>query len=47
MTPKMQATLNPYGLIVYELAAVIPMAATSQLVAYLKRGTLPEDAKDE
>jgi hypothetical protein len=37
-----EATLNPYGLIGYELVAVTPVAATGQLVAYLKRGTLSE-----
>jgi hypothetical protein len=37
-----EATLNPYGLIGYELVAVTPVAATGRLVAYLKRGTLPE-----
>ena len=42
-----EATLNPFGLIRYELVAVTPMAATGRLVAYLKRGMLPEDAEDE
>ena len=42
-----EATLNPFGLIGYELVAVTTVAATGQLVAYLKRGTLPEDAEDE
>jgi hypothetical protein len=37
-----EATLNPYGLIGYEL-----VAATGRLVAYLKRGTLPEDDEAE
>jgi hypothetical protein len=42
-----EATLNQYGLIGYELVAVTPMAATGRLLAYLKRGTLPEDAEAE
>jgi hypothetical protein len=42
-----EATLNPYGLIGYELVAVTTVAPTGRLVAYLKRGTLPEDAEDE
>jgi hypothetical protein len=42
-----EATLNQYGLIGYELVAVTPMTATGQLVAYLKRGTLPESAEAE
>jgi hypothetical protein len=43
-----EATLNPYGRIGYELGAVTPGAATGQLVAYLKRGTLPEgDAAEQ
>jgi hypothetical protein len=42
-----EATLHPYGLIGYELVAVTTVAATGRLVAYLKRGTLPEDAADE
>ena len=42
-----EATLNPYGLIGYELVAVTLVAATGRLMAYLKRGTLPEDAEDE
>jgi hypothetical protein len=42
-----EATLNPFGLIGYELVAVTTVAATGRLVAYLKRGTLPEDAEDE
>jgi hypothetical protein len=42
-----EATLNPYGLIGYELVAVTTVAATGRLVAYLKRGTFPEDAEDE
>jgi hypothetical protein len=42
-----EATLNPYGLIGYELVAVTPVAATGRLVAYLKRGTLPEDDEAE
>jgi hypothetical protein len=35
-----EATLNSFGLIGYELVAVVAMGG---LVAYLKRGTLPED----
>ena len=42
-----EATLNPYGLIGYELVAVTTMVATGRLVAYLKRGTLSEDTEDE
>jgi len=42
-----EATLNPFGLIGYELVAVTTVAATSRLVAYLKRGTLPEDDEAE
>jgi hypothetical protein len=42
-----EATLNPFGLIGYELVAVTTVPTTGQLVAYLKRGTLPEDAADE
>ena len=42
-----EATLNSFGLIGYELVAVTTVAATGQLVAYLKRGTLPEDAEDK
>jgi hypothetical protein len=42
-----EATLNPFGLIGYELVAVTTVAATGQLVAYLKRGTLPEDDEAE
>jgi hypothetical protein len=42
-----EATLNPFGLIGYELVAVTSVAATGQLVAYLKRGTLPEDDEAE
>ena len=42
-----EATLNLFGLIGYELARVTPVAATGRLVAYLKRGTLPEDAGAE
>jgi hypothetical protein len=38
-----EATLNPYGLIGYELVAVTTVPATGRLVACLKRGTLPED----
>ena len=42
-----ETTLNPYGLIGYELVAVTTVAATGRLVAYLKRGTLPEDDEAE
>lgn len=42
-----EATLNPFGLVGYELVAVTPVVATGRLVAYLKRGTLPEEAEDE
>ena len=42
-----EATLNPFGLIGYELVAVTTVAATGRLVAYLTRGTLPEDTEDE
>jgi hypothetical protein len=42
-----EATLNPYGLVGYELVAVTTVAATGRLVAYLKRGMLPEGAEDE
>jgi hypothetical protein len=42
-----EATLNPYGLIGYALVAVTTVAATGRLVAYLTRGTLPENAEDE
>ena len=38
-----EATLNPFGLIGYELVAVTTVAATGRLLAYLMRGTLPED----
>jgi hypothetical protein len=37
-----EATLNSFGRIGYELVAV-----TGRLLAYLKRGTLPESAKEE
>jgi hypothetical protein len=42
-----EAALNPFGLIGYELVAVTPVVATGRLVAYLKRGSLPEDAEHE
>ena len=42
-----EATLNPYGLIGYALVAVTMVAATGRLMAYLKRGTLPEDDEAE
>ncbi len=42
-----EATLNPFGLIGYELVAVTTVATTGRLVAYLKRGTLPEDDEAE
>jgi hypothetical protein len=42
-----EATLNPFGLIGYALVAVTTVAATGRLVAYLTRGTLPEDDEVE
>ena len=42
-----EATLNPFGLIGYELVAVTTVAAMGRLVAYLKHGMLPEDVEDE
>jgi hypothetical protein len=42
-----EATLNPYGLIGYELVAVTTVVATGRLVASLKRGRLPEDDEAE
>ena len=42
-----EATLNPFGLIGYELVTVTPVAATGQLVASLRRGTLPENDEAE
>jgi hypothetical protein len=42
-----EATLNPFGLIGYELVAVTTVTATGRLIAYLKRGTLPEDDETE
>jgi hypothetical protein len=42
-----EATLNPFGLIGYELVAVTTVASTGRLVAYLKHGTLPEDDEAE
>jgi hypothetical protein len=42
-----KATLNPFGLIGYALVAVTRVPATGRLVAYLTRGTLPEDTEDE
>jgi hypothetical protein len=42
-----EATLNPYGLVGYELVTMTTVATTGRLVAYLKRGTLPEEAEDE
>jgi hypothetical protein len=42
-----EATLNPCGLVGYELVAVTTVATAGRLVAYLKRGTFPEDAEDE
>jgi hypothetical protein len=47
MPEQDEATLNPFGLIGYELVAVTPVAATGRLLAYLTRGTLPEDAEAE
>jgi hypothetical protein len=42
-----EATLNPYGLIGYELVVVTTVPATGRLVAYLKRGMLPEEDEME
>jgi hypothetical protein len=42
-----EATLDPYGLIGYELVAVTMVAATGRLLAYLKRGTLPGEDEAE
>ena len=42
-----EATLNPFGLIGYELVAVTRGAATDRLVASLIRGTRPADVEDE
>jgi hypothetical protein len=42
-----EATLNPYGLIGYELVTVIPATAMGRLLAYLKRGTPPETDAEE
>jgi hypothetical protein len=42
-----EATLNPFGLIGYELVAVTTVATTGRLVAYLKRSTLPEEDEAE
>jgi hypothetical protein len=42
-----EVTLNPFGLIGYALVAVTTVPAMGRLVAYLKRGTLPEEAEDE
>jgi Protein of unknown function (DUF2845) len=39
-----EATLNSFGLIGYARVAVTPVAATGRLVAYLTRGTPPEEA---
>jgi hypothetical protein len=44
---KDEATLSPFGLIGYELVAVTTLPATGRLVAYLKRGTLPDDDEAE
>jgi hypothetical protein len=41
-----EATLNPSGLIGYELVAVTTVAATGRLLAYLKRGT-PLDSEED
>ncbi len=38
-----EATLNQFGMIGYELVAVAAVTATGGLVAYLKRGSLPEE----
>jgi hypothetical protein len=42
-----ETMLNPFGLIGYELVAVTTVPATGRLIAYLKRGTLPEDDEAE
>ena len=42
-----EATLNPFGLIGYELVAVTTVAPTGRLVASLTRGTLSEDDEAE
>jgi hypothetical protein len=42
-----EAMLNPFGLIGYALVAMTTVAATGRLVAYLTRGTLPEDDEAE
>ena len=42
-----EATLNPFGLIGSAPVAVTTVAATGRLLAYLKRGTLPEEAEAE
>jgi hypothetical protein len=42
-----EATLNPFGLIGYELVAVTMGAATGRLLAYLTRGTLPDHEDEE
>jgi hypothetical protein len=42
-----EATLNQYGLIGYELVAVAAVARTGGLLAYLKRGTPPEEEEAE
>ena len=42
-----EATLNPHGLIGYELVAVTTVPPTGRLVAYLKRGMLPEENEAE
>jgi hypothetical protein len=47
MPEEDEATLNPYGLIGYELVTVIPVTAMGRLLAYLKRGTLPENDEAE
>jgi hypothetical protein len=47
MPEQDEATLNPFGLIGYELVAVTTVPTAGWLVAYLKRGTLPEDDEAE
>jgi hypothetical protein len=42
-----EVTLNPFGLIGYEFVAVTMVAAMGRLLAYLKRGTIPEDTELE
>ena len=44
MPAQDEATLNQYGMIGYELVAVVAIGGP---VAYLKRGTLPEEGVEE